>query len=142
MKRLNRTAAVVLFRKGKFCLSKRINTEAYKGYYQFPGGREDNDEETPMEIAQRELLEETKLDIPLHRFRYWGINPHDKDSENCFIYSLKLEDEEHPAHVEKHKASEWLWYTPEEVKNLLLIEGMQDIVTNISTSYAWHLTLV
>ena len=130
-RRLGKTAAVILTRGGLFCLSQRTNTEMFSGYWQYPGGREDSPEETHLQIALRELKEETGLTPHPARLNELGNNIYDTDCESCVLFHLELHPGEEPQWIEKHKHNAWRWFPFGMIKGLQLIEGTYTFVEKV-----------
>lgn len=79
--------------KDEICLQHRSTLNAhYAGYYSFPGGSLDENED-PVSAVKREVFEETginlegeKLELSVIEFNY-----HDDDKELWIIYTFKVE---------------------------------------------------
>lgn len=131
MARLGRTAATIITYGNYFCLSQRLNTEAFRGYFQFPGGRADSDAETFKDVAQREVFEEMNLVIPQDRFVEVGLNPHDEDCFQCMMFHVELTPFESPQNTEPDKMTDWRWYSIHSMRDLQLIDGVQKMAEKV-----------
>jgi 8-oxo-dGTP pyrophosphatase MutT (NUDIX family) len=128
MKKYQNCVAVMLVKNGKACLSKRLKVTTYTGKYQFPGGQVEPGEDILL-AAQRELREETGLDISLDRFIEGGEDA-DEFTEKLIYYIVKLEDNEEPRQTEPDKSGPWQWYTPEEALKLPLVPSRENFLSN------------
>ncbi len=54
--------AALLFHDGRFLLTKRRDDAPYPGYWEFPGGKVEADED-PMRCVERELMEELGITV-------------------------------------------------------------------------------
>lgn len=115
---------ILLVRSGLIAVSKRINTKHLTGFWQFPGGTLEP-METPIQAAQRELKEETGLNLPLSRFQYLGENqePHPFITKGFGCYVLIGTDEE-LQNTEPDKHSDWEWVSFQETTKLNLLPGI------------------
>jgi len=62
MKKHIRVAAAIIYRDGKFLLSKRKDDQHQGGKWEFPGGKIESDE-TPEMALERELREELGIEV-------------------------------------------------------------------------------
>ena len=85
--------------------------------YQVPCGKVEKGE-TSIQVAHREVYEETGLSIPHKRFKFL-INDPDFD---CDMYVCKLKDDELPLRTEPDNMSEWMFY-PWQSLNVLTQQG-------------------
>jgi 8-oxo-dGTP diphosphatase len=80
----------------KILLCKRNNIGSYPGMWSIPGGKlEEN--ETPMEGAKREFLEETDVNINDKELMFLGLIPrHTRDGKKVkglmYVYLLEVEE--------------------------------------------------
>ncbi len=86
--------------KDKLLLCKRNNQGSYPGMWSIPGGKLENNE-TTMEAARREFLEETAYDISDADLQFIGLIPrHTRDGKKVkgimYVYLLEVETEIEP----------------------------------------------
>lgn len=121
-------------RGGKFVyLSRRVNCTGFNGCLQGCGGRiEEN--ESPVEGAKRELLEEAGLEIPLERIHHMGTDSTFKNSSgnlfNIYFFRIDLKDDETPRNTEPHLHDDWVLYPIKALEDpkLDLIPGLRSQV--------------
>lgn len=110
---------IIVKRGDKILLGKRKNN--YKaGYYGCPGGRLESDE-TILECAKRELMEET--DLGDGQIRYIGFVREVQDDELSFIhftFIYEIGSHEDPSVVEPDKCEEWEWHSLDELPGRIL----------------------
>ena len=91
-----RYVGVMVKCKDKVLLCKRNNLGSFPGMWSIPGGKlEEN--ETPMEGAKREFLEETDVNINDKEITFIGLIPrHTRDGKKVkglmYVYLLELEE--------------------------------------------------
>jgi 8-oxo-dGTP diphosphatase len=121
--------SIILFRAGRFAVSQRISKLGALGLWQFAGGQVEFGE-TTFRAAQRELIEETGLNIPLSRFHFIGqTGPLKGYNGGDYIghrYGVVLEKDEEPACTEPAKATPWSWATPQEVLERDMLQATKE----------------
>ena len=91
-----RYVGVMVKCKDKVLLCKRNNLGSFPGMWSIPGGKlEEN--ETPMEGAKREFLEETDVNINDKEITFIGLTPrHTRDGKKVkglmYVYLLDVEE--------------------------------------------------
>ena len=91
-----RYVGVMVKCKDKVLLCKRNNLGSFPGIWSIPGGKlEEN--ETPMEGAKREFLEETDVNINDKELQFIGLIPrHTRDGKKVkglmYVYLLEVEE--------------------------------------------------
>lgn len=135
-----RGVSVILYRDGKFCVSQRLaKITRLPGLWQFAGGHVESDE-APLAAAQRELREETGLDLWSERFTLIGIagplKGYNGESYMGYRYGVVLNANEEPACAEPDKHTAWTWITPQE----LLEHDMLQATKEYAFLYAMSLT--
>ena len=91
-----RYVGVMVKCKDKVLLCKRNNLGSFPGMWSIPGGKlEEN--ETPMDGAKREFLEETAVDINNKEVTFIGLIPrHTRDGKKVkglmYVYLLEVEE--------------------------------------------------
>ena len=92
-----RYVGVMVKCKDKVLLCKRNNLGSFPGMWSIPGGKlEEN--ETPMEGAKREFLEETDVNINDKEITFIGLIPrHTRDGKKVkglmYVYLLEVEEQ-------------------------------------------------
>ncbi len=117
------TVALAMVSKRGVYVSQRINTENFKGKWQFAGGKVEENE-NPIDAAAREAKEETVLEIPVSRLRYVGPIVGDPSTYICYVYYVELNGTEIPKKMEPDKTGEWEWYSFDDVLKLDTLPGI------------------
>lgn len=112
-------ALIVIVRDGEILLGKRKNG-VEEGSIGVVGGKFDEEDESLLDAALRELREETGLEVGRSRLRFLrSIAPHfaeDGYYYSPYVYLLRLGEGEEPRVMEPDKIEgEWEWFDP---KNL------------------------
>jgi 8-oxo-dGTP pyrophosphatase MutT (NUDIX family) len=121
---MKKTTAVILRKDIMYAVSERINPgKKYLGKIQVPGGHVEYTDETLVAAAQRELFEETGLQLPETRFTY--IITIDEDDFDCAFFEVMLKGKEEPVNTEPENNGDWQWRTLKEIINLDLMTGLR-----------------
>lgn len=83
--------------KDKVLLCKRNNLGSFPGMWSIPGGKMEDNGETPQEGAKREFLEETDVNINDKEIKLIGLIPrHTRDGKKVkglmYVYLLEVEE--------------------------------------------------
>jgi len=124
----SRGVSIIPYRQGKFAISKRLSpSDKCPGLWQFPGGLVEVEEDTVV-AAQRELHEETGLNIPSQRFIFIGESPplagYKGEKYIGYRYGVVLFENEHLLNPEPEKHTAWEWVTGAELKNRAMLFGI------------------
>ena len=123
MKKIN-VAAAVLKKNNKYFIAKRNKDKHLGGYYEFPGGKQD-DNETLEETVIREIKEELNVDITVDSKLGEEHYIDKKINVNlnyffCTIIKGNITLKEH---------EEAAWVSKEEFNNYNFAEGDKDIIS-------------
>jgi 8-oxo-dGTP pyrophosphatase MutT (NUDIX family) len=115
-------------------LSQRLgNYET--GKYACPGGMIDSTDISDVHAIQREVLEETGINITdLSRFKRSITSHHPggkSDITQWFVLQLDYWWKETPQNTEPNKHSDWKLYTIEEAKNLPLMMSTHEVLKTL-----------
>lgn len=108
--------------------------EPGRPFWNFPGGKVERDE-SPVEAARRELLEETSLDTPmqlLEQIRNGVFDVLGTPWEGTFFFAHEVDGEYVPERLES--AVEWSWVTIAELRLLDSLPGLLVDVAEIIES--------
>lgn len=132
-------AQIVLFRDGKFLLTKRRvehdDDPKWDGYWQIPTGTVNFGEDI-REAVIREAQEELGIDVELERTLAvtQKVN-HDEGWHGVFMAFLcKQTDESKPIKI-NHEAYEYGWYTPNQIAQLKVIPSTVDTIKYVLKYY-------
>ena len=132
-------AQIVLFREGKFLLTKRKvehdDDPRWDGYWQIPTGTVNFGEDIK-EAVIREAQEELGIDVTLERTLAvtQKVN-HDEGWHGVFMAFLcKQVDETQPITI-NHEAYEYGWYTPDQITQLKVIPSTVDTIKYVLKYY-------
>ena len=92
-----RYVGVMVKCKDKVLLCKRNNLGSFPGMWSIPGGKMEDNGETPQEGAKREFLEETDVNIDDKELQFIGLIPrHTRDGKKVkglmYVYLLEVEE--------------------------------------------------
>lgn len=113
------TVYLVLVKENSILLSRRYNTGFQDGYYSFPAGHPENDEETLSQTIVREAKEETGIEIDsaelelVHVMHRKQQEPTNERRINLFFTAKKWNGE--PKIMEPTKCDDLQWF---ELNNL------------------------
>lgn len=132
-------AQIVLFREGKFLLTKRKvehdDDPKWDGYWQIPTGTVNFGEDIK-EAVIREAQEELGIDVTLERTLAvtQKVN-HEEGWHGVFMAFLcKQVDESKPITI-NHEAYEYGWYTPDQITQLKVIPSTVDTIKYVIKYY-------
>lgn len=132
-------AQIVLFREGKFLLTKRKvehdDDPRWDGYWQIPTGTVNFGEDIK-EAVIREAQEELGIEVTLERTLAvtQKVN-HDEGWHGVFMAFLcKQTDESKPITI-NHEAYEYGWYTPDQIAQLKVIPSTVDTIKYVLKYY-------
>jgi len=98
-------AAGIIHNKGKFLIAKRATHKHLGGFWEFPGGKiEEN--ETPHSCLLRELNEELKIKVKI--VRYLGENLHDYGNFTILLKAILCEFIEGEFTLIDHDEIKWV----------------------------------
>ncbi len=126
MSKSNVAVVAILFSEGYIWLAERLDKDRpYFGMLAAPGGSV-NAGEWHENAIQREVKEETGLEITSDRFHYGGQTNHAYSDGRPFFmhwFLVRLNLGEVPARTEPHKQGEWKRYTTAELGGLDVTPG-------------------
>lgn len=115
-------------------LSQRLGSYE-NGKYACPGGMVDPTDESDVHAIQREVLEETGMNITdLTRFKRSIVSNHiggKSDITQWFVLHLRNSLDETPIDLEPNKHSPWTLYTLKEAKELPLMISTGDVIDTL-----------
>lgn len=111
-RKINVVGAVIL-REGKILCAQRSLQSSLPGFWEFPGGKiEEN--ETPRQALERELEEELKISVIVEDEITTAIHEYDFGTVILTTFYCELLSEE--ATLTEHESVEWL--SPDELRTL------------------------
>ena len=109
-----KSAAVMIWFGNKLMMCKRLPTcKRFINRWGVPGGKVDG-KECVITAAQRELFEETGLNV--ERFLFKLIDSHREGVFKCFVFKIELPIEyfKEVKNTEPHKHTDWQLFTKKE----------------------------
>lgn len=94
-------AAALIVKGDQFLVAKRSAGRHLEGYWEFPGGKVENNE-SPAEACRREVLEELKCRISVDSFFLTCEHPYDEMNIKLDLYICHLLDGEEPELSDAH----------------------------------------
>ena len=119
------SVAVIMKRGNEIAFHYRKNTKTFPQCWAFAGGSIELNE-SAVDAAQRELAEETGLNISKNRFKF--VSDCYTGGQACSIFEVILNSLEEPQHIEKDKHTGWSWITITEALQLNTMPGIYDIL--------------
>lgn len=102
------------------------------GFWGVPGGKIEADEH-PLKGAQRELLEETGIDLPLAAFRVLGKLFIRKPTIDYVYHLFGIDLLDYPKVILSHEHAAFAWVDKEELEKLNLMKGALSLQTFYET---------
>ena len=123
MEKIN-VAAAIITKENKYFIAKRNKNKHLGGFYEFPGGKQD-DNETLQETVIREIKEE--LDVHVCVGSKLGEEHYKDDKINVHLHYFFCTIISGDIVLKEHEDSAWV--TKEEFKNYEFAEGDKDIIS-------------
>ena len=123
MKKIN-VAAAVLKKNNKYFIAKRNKDKHLGGYFEFPGGKQD-DNETLEETVIREIKEELNVDITVDS--KLGEEHYSDEKINVHLHYFFCTIIRGDIILKEHEESAWV--SKEEFNNYNFAEGDKDIIS-------------
>ena len=123
MKKIN-VAAAVLKKNNKYFIAKRNKDKHLGGYYEFPGGKQD-DNETLEETVIREIKEELNVDITVDS--KLGEEHYSDKKINVHLHYFFCTIIKGDITLKEHEEAAWV--SKEEFNNYNFAEGDKDIIS-------------
>ena len=123
MEKIN-VAAAIITKENKYFIAKRNKNKHLGGFYEFPGGKQD-DNETLQETVIREIKEE--LDVNICVGNKLGEEYYKDEKINVHLHYFFCTIISGDIVLKEHEDSAWV--TKEEFKNYEFAEGDKDIIS-------------
>ena len=123
MKKVNVSAAVIV-KDNKYFIAKRNKDKHLGGYFEFPGGKQD-DNETLEQTAIREIKEELNVDITVDR--KLGEEHYSDEKINVHLHYFFCTIIKGDIVLKEHEEAAWV--SKEEFNNYNFAEGDKDIIS-------------
>lgn len=121
-----RAVVGILRRDGKVLVAERPNGKPYSGYWEFPGGKiEEN--ESGEHALKRELHEELGIDILSAQF--WFDHEHAYPDKTVHLEMWLVDEYSGEPHSKENQQLRWVTLT--EILELRLLEGNWPIIEQI-----------
>jgi len=105
----------IIHKNNKYLVARRKNGKSLARYWEFPGGKVQNDE-TPEAALERELQEE--LQLPVFQVQFFTEHLHQSETQNILLKAYRCETKHEPQILIDHDDYQWL--SPDEIINLML----------------------
>lgn len=122
--------AGLLMRDGKLLVAERPEGKPYSGYWEFPGGKVEEDEASDAAI-RRELREE--LGVGVLKAERWFEHVHAYPDKTVLLELWLITDFEGEPESREHQTLRWASY--EEILHLRLLEGNLAILSQIKSLF-------
>ena len=123
MKKIN-VAAAIITKNNKFFIAKRNKQKHLGGFYEFPGGKQDENE-TLEETVIREIKEELNVDIKVDS--KLGEENYKDDKINVRLHYFFCSILRGEIILNEHE--DFAWVSKEEFTNYEFAEGDKDIIS-------------
>ena len=125
MKKVNVSAAVIV-KDNKYFIAKRNKDKHLGGYFEFPGGKQD-DNETLEQTVIREIKEELNVDITVDR--KLGEEHYSDEKINVHLHYFFCTIIKGDIVLKEHEEAAWV--SKEEFNKYKFAEGDKDIISLI-----------
>lgn len=102
---MKEVSAAIIIIDGKVLLARRAKGESLAGYWEFPGGKREEDE-TIEQCLVREIKEELEVDIEV--LGHFGVSDHEYPGGKIRLVALLCEIQSGTPTVSVHDAVEWV----------------------------------
>ena len=123
MKKVNVSAAVIV-KDNKYLIAKRNKDKHLGGYFEFPGGKQD-DNETLEQTVIREIKEELNVDITVDR--KLGEEHYSDEKINVHLHYFFCTIIKGDIVLKEHEEAAWV--SKEEFNKYKFAEGDKDIIS-------------
>ena len=123
MKKVNVSAAVIV-KDNKYFIAKRNKDKHLGGYFEFPGGKQ-NDNETLEQTVIREIKEELNVDITVDR--KLGDEHYSDEKINVHLHYFFCTIIKGDIVLKEHEEAAWV--SKEEFNKYKFAEGDKDIIS-------------
>ena len=123
MKKVNVSAAVIV-KDNKYLIAKRNKDKHLGGYFEFPGGKQDEDE-TLEQTVVREIKEELNVDITVDR--KLGEEHYSDEKINVHLHYFFCTIIKGDIILKEHEEAAWV--SKEEFNKYKFAEGDKDIIS-------------
>ena len=123
MKKVNVSAAVIV-KDNKYFIAKRNKDKHLGGYFEFPGGKQD-DNETLEQTVIREIKEELNVDITVDR--KLGEEHYSDEKINVHLHYFFCTIIKGDIVLKEHEEAAWI--SKEEFNKYKFAEGDKDIIS-------------
>ena len=123
MKKVNVSAAVIV-KDNKYFIAKRNKDKHLGGYFEFPGGKQ-NDNETLEQTVIREIKEELNVDITVDR--KLGEEHYSDEKINVHLHYFFCTIIKGDIVLKEHEEAAWV--SKEEFNKYKFAEGDKDIIS-------------
>ena len=123
MKKVNVSAAVIV-KDNKYFIAKRNKDKHLGGYFEFPGGKQDEDE-TLEQTVVREIKEELNVDITVDR--KLGEEHYSDEKINVHLHYFFCTIIKGDIILKEHEEAAWV--SKEEFNKYKFAEGDKDIIS-------------
>lgn len=122
-------ACGIIEHQGKLYIQQRQAGDVWGGLWEFPGGRLEQDE-TPEQAAQREIMEETELEVTELRPFATVRHSYTKYQITLHAFYCQLTAGQQPQPV-LHAAEQFCWVTREELDNYAFSSGGRKLISKM-----------
>lgn len=120
----------ILRRNGKVLIAKRPEGKPYSGYWEFPGGKVEPNEQGEAAL-KRELHEELGIDVT--HAEHWFEHVHPYPDKTVYLEMWLVND--FAGEPQSRENQELRWATLSEILDLKLLEGNWQIIDRIRTLF-------
>ncbi|MBK9984032.1 MAG: (deoxy)nucleoside triphosphate pyrophosphohydrolase [Saprospiraceae bacterium] len=119
----------IIWKDGKILIAKRKPEKTLGGYWEFPGGKLELNED-PVAALQRELQEE--MGMTVSNIKYFGSNIHEYDNFNIELLAFECDFESATFHLTDH--DEYVFVPPHEFSNYIIAPADEYFVLKLIVS--------
>lgn len=125
-------AAAIIFREGKYLITRRMEGDSFGGFWEIPGGKKDPGE-TLEETVVREIREELGVDIEVVSYYRTARYPYPRRTVDLHLFHCRIVSGE-PQALE---CQDFAWVAPSELKDFSFPDADASLISELERKTDW-----